>query len=87
VARVAVIPGSGASFVAGALAAGADVLVTGDVDHHRAVAAMDGGLSVIDAGHAATERPGVGRLADWVATCSSSVVDFTGIDPTPWKEP
>jgi len=87
VARVAVIPGSGASFVASALAAGADVLVTGDVDHHRAVAAMDGGLSVIDAGHAATERPGVGRLADWVATCSSSVVDFTGIDPTPWKEP
>lgn len=87
VARVAVIPGSGASFAMSALAAGADVLVTGDVDHHRAVAAIDAGLSVIDAGHAATERPGVGRLADWVAACSASVVDLTKLDPTPWKEP
>lgn len=84
---VAVLPGSGASFVAAAAASGADVLITGDVDHHRAVEARDAGLSVIDPGHAATERPGMAALVEFVrgACPDVAVVDGTVRDPTPWR--
>ena len=40
-----------------ALAAGADVYVTGEMGYHRALSAVDDGLCVIEAGHAATESP------------------------------
>jgi putative NIF3 family GTP cyclohydrolase 1 type 2 len=61
--RVAVSPGAGESRIAAAAAAGCDVLVSGDIAHHRAVEATDRGLSIIDVGHAASERPGMHRLA------------------------
>ncbi|HSJ26800.1 MAG TPA: Nif3-like dinuclear metal center hexameric protein, partial [Acidimicrobiia bacterium] len=85
--RVAVLPGSGSSFLAAARAHGADVIVTGDVDHHRARQAVDGGMAVIDPGHAATERPGMAALVDLVAAAlpELEVVDLTGHDPTPWR--
>lgn len=51
VRRVAVLGGSGRSYVADAMRAGADVLVTGDIDHHTAVDALAAGFSLIDAGH------------------------------------
>ena len=59
--RVAVVPGSGSDFV-DAAAELADALVTGDVSHHNAVAALDAGLAVVDPGHIATERPGMAAL-------------------------
>jgi dinuclear metal center YbgI/SA1388 family protein len=61
--RIAVSPGAGESRIAAAAAAGCDVLVSGDIAHHRAVEATDRGLSIIDVGHAASERPGMARLA------------------------
>lgn len=82
VKTVAVLPGSGASFIE---AADADVLVTGDVGHHRARAALDRGMAIIDPGHAATERPGLRRLYAAVAQSVSSVVDLTDIDVDPWR--
>lgn len=59
---VAVSPGAGESRINPAAAARCDVLVSGDISHHRMVEATDRGLSIIDAGHAATERPGIQRL-------------------------
>lgn len=84
---VAVLPGSGSSFLSAAAAAGADVIVTGDVDHHRSVEARDRGISVIDPGHAATERPGMAALVALVrAACPDlEVRDLTDDDPTPWR--
>lgn len=84
---VAVLPGSGSSFVSAARSAGADVLVTGDVDHHRAVEAASRGLSIIDPGHAPTERPGMAALVEFVrrAAAGATVMDLTGHDPTPWR--
>ena len=38
-----------------ALAKGADVLVTGDIDHHEGIDALAQGLAIIDAGHYGTE--------------------------------
>jgi hypothetical protein len=60
---VALMPGSGGDFVAAAAAAGADLLVTGDVGHHHALLAEEASLPVFSAGHFQTERPGLERLA------------------------
>jgi len=84
--RVAVLPGSGGSAIDAAAAAGADVLVTGDVDHHQAQHATDLGLGVIDAGHAPTERPGMRALYDLVSGIGPETIDLTFIDPNPWQE-
>jgi len=82
--RVAVVPGSGGEFVNAASAGGADVLVTGDVAHHTARQALDRGLAVVDAGHAATERPGVARLLSWIEALDVETVSLLGLDPDPW---
>lgn len=55
VCRVAVSSGSGKSMIRGAIAKGADVIVTGDVDYHSAIDAVAQGITVIDAGHYGTE--------------------------------
>lgn len=83
--RVAVVPGSGSSFVGEAGRVGADALVTGDVDHHRAVSALDEGLAVIDPGHAATELPGMKALVDVVSAIGVDTRDMTGDGSGPWQ--
>jgi putative NIF3 family GTP cyclohydrolase 1 type 2 len=60
---VAVFGGSGGSFIAEAAASDAHAFVTGDVDYHDALLAESLGLTVIDAGHAATELPALEPLA------------------------
>ncbi|GGJ09190.1 GTP cyclohydrolase 1 type 2 [Alicyclobacillus cellulosilyticus] len=57
VRRVAVIGGSGSKWAATALRKGADVLVTADCDHHALADAWHDGLAMVDATHAALERP------------------------------
>lgn len=86
VRRVAVVPGSGSSFLDAARAAGADVIVTGDVDHHRAVGALDRGLAVIDPGHGATELPGVRSLVELVRGLDVEVSDMSGDGTGPWVD-
>lgn len=54
--RVAVVGGSGGSFINEALRKGAHALVTGDVDYHDADEARHAGLLVVDAGHFGTEK-------------------------------
>lgn len=85
VRTVAVVPGSGADFIAAAAAAGADVLVTGDVSHHRARAAAEQGLAIIDPGHGPTERPGVKALYASVRSIVGDAIDLTGVDDSPWE--
>ncbi len=85
VQTVAVVPGSGSGLISTA-ANSADVLVTGDVSHHRARQAVEQGLTVIDAGHAPTERPGVAKLYAAVAELGPCL-DLTTADTGPWEEP
>jgi dinuclear metal center YbgI/SA1388 family protein len=63
VERVAVLGGSGGSFVPEAAASGTQAYVTGDLDYHDALLADSLGLTAIDAGHAATELPSLAPLA------------------------
>lgn len=51
VRKVAVLGGSGSRYVRHALFAGADVLITGDIDFHTAHDALAAGMSIIDPGH------------------------------------
>ncbi len=63
VQRVAVVGGSGSSFIPLAVQLGAEVLVTGDVKYHEAQSAAEHGLALIDAGHYNTEIIMAGKLA------------------------
>lgn len=67
--RVAVLPGGGGDYLPAARAAGADVMVTGEIKYHQALVAASIGLWVIEAGHRPTEAPAVGimsgYLKDW----------------------
>ncbi len=55
VRRAAVSGGSGKSMTGFAIQKEADVLITGDIDHHTAIDAVADGLCIIDAGHYGTE--------------------------------
>ena len=63
VERVALCAGSGGKLVADAARAGCQLYLTADVGHHQAVEAVERGLVVVDAGHAATEAPAIPVLA------------------------
>ncbi|MCL6593993.1 MAG: Nif3-like dinuclear metal center hexameric protein [Alicyclobacillus sp.] len=62
VRRVAVVGGSGGRYAADALRQGADVLLTADCDHHTVAEAVQDGLAVVDATHAALERPVLSKV-------------------------
>ncbi|MCZ8511189.1 Nif3-like dinuclear metal center hexameric protein [Paenibacillus filicis] len=49
--KAAVLGGSGARYVRHAIFAGADVLITGDIDYHTAHDALAAGIALIDPGH------------------------------------
>ena len=56
VQRAAISPGSGKSEVKPALLKHAEVLITGDIDHHDGIDAVAQGLCIIDAGHYGLEH-------------------------------
>lgn len=56
VRKAAICPGSGKSTVSQAIQLGAQVLVTGDIDHHTGIDAAAQGLAIIDAGHYGVEK-------------------------------
>lgn len=63
VKRLAIISGGGGSLFEEALAQGADCLLTGEASHHAACDAKRLGLSLVAAGHYATEFPAVEAVA------------------------
>jgi dinuclear metal center YbgI/SA1388 family protein len=76
---VAVLGGSGGSFISEVAASGAHAFVTGDVDYHDALLAESLGLSVIDAGHAATELPSLEPLARQLAELVDMTVEVSRV--------
>lgn len=62
ISRVAVCGGAGAGLAAAAQAAGAEAYVTSDVRHNEFWEAEARGLALLDAGHRATETPGMRTL-------------------------
>lgn len=54
--RIAISPGSGKSVIGVSIRKGADVLITGDIDHHEGIDAVAQKIAVIDAGHYGLEH-------------------------------
>ena len=80
VCRVAVCGGSGGDLVRDAASAGADVLVTSEIRHHQILEARAAGLALIDATHAATETPGMRRLARRLKETAGDALDVIFLD-------
>ncbi len=64
VEKVGMCSGSGADEWPAAAALGAQAFLTGEVKHHIALEASDAGVVLLEAGHHATEEPGIFALAD-----------------------
>lgn len=62
----AVMPGSGGSFIRDVLKAGADVMVTGDIDHHEGIDAVAQGITIIDAGHYGIEKLFIAYMEEFI---------------------
>jgi dinuclear metal center YbgI/SA1388 family protein len=74
VRRVAVAAGSGAELIGDASRLSADVLVTGEIRHHDALAALSRGLSVVATLHSNSERAAVKAFAARLAERLDDVV-------------
>lgn len=64
ITKVGMCSGSGADEWPGAAAMGAQAFLTGEVKHHIALEAADSGVVMLEAGHHATEEPGIFALAE-----------------------
>lgn len=80
--RAATATGSAGSLVPAALAAGADVLVAGEVRYHDAQSALERGLCVIEVGHDVSEWPLVPVLADALKAPFLDSLDVVIDEPT-----
>lgn len=78
--RIAVSPGSGKSMIGAALGKGADVLITGDIDHHTGIDAAAQGMAIIDAGHYGIEHIFVEDMKEFMQRNFSDIqVETAGI--------
>jgi dinuclear metal center YbgI/SA1388 family protein len=62
VRKIAILNGSGNSFVPKALSKGADLYITGDIDYHGVLDALAGGMAVAELGHFLSEIPMIQSL-------------------------
>lgn len=83
IVMAAVCPGSGKSSIEDAIRAGADVLITGDIDHHEGIDSVEQGLAIIDAGHYGLEKIFVPYMEEYCRRKLTGVEIFTA----PVKEP
>lgn len=73
--RIAILPGSGKSYIKKAIKEKADVLITGDIDYHSAVDALEEGICIIDAGHFDTEH----FFVEYIAKYLEENLEFSNI--------
>lgn len=88
VRRIAVLGGAGGKWAKKAKEMGADVLVTSDVDHHTVAEAWQDGLAIVDATHAALERPVLNVVEDHLRAVFGKRIEITianvNEDPFTW---
>ncbi|HEY9825184.1 MAG TPA: Nif3-like dinuclear metal center hexameric protein [Stenomitos sp.] len=78
--RVAVLGGSGASYIAAASQTGAQLYLTADCKFHQFQESRDRNLILVDAGHYATERPACAKLAQTFAKLGVEWVNLSQKD-------
>lgn len=83
--RLAIVTGNAGKLVIPAAHAGVRVLVTGEVDHHVMVDARSLGVTLVLAGHYASETAGVRALCEWLAQRFSIPYAACGCPPVSIK--
>lgn len=83
--KVAICPGSGKSVIDEAIKKGADVLVTGDIDHHSGIDANMKGIHIIDAGHYGIEKLFVHSIYDYLNRNFSDLIIYCENLKEPFK--
>lgn len=78
--QVAVLGGSGASYIAAVSQTGAQVYLTSDCKFHQFQESRDRNLILIDAGHYATERPACARLVDKLTAMGAEWTQLSDAD-------
>jgi len=68
VSRVAISPGSGKDFVQCAIEKGAQLFISGDINHHSGIDANAQGLEIIDAGHYGIEHIFIKFIGEYLET-------------------
>lgn len=80
---VALCGGGGGDFIPD-LAGMADAFITGEVKHHQWLQAADSDMTVIEAGHYATEVPVVDTLCRWLSEAFPDVPVIPYLDGEPY---
>ena len=80
----AICPGSGRSMIKDAIVVGADVYVTGDIEHHEGLDSVAQGLTVIDAGHYGIEKIFIGYIREYLKRNFPDITVFTHRDVEPF---
>lgn len=83
--RAAISPGSGKSEIDRAIAKKADVLITGDIDHHDGIDGAAKGLCIMDAGHYGLEHIFIRYMKEYLEKhCTGVTVIAQGITFPYW---
>ncbi|KRQ86635.1 putative GTP cyclohydrolase 1 type 2 [Caloramator mitchellensis] len=85
VGKVAVVGGSGSSFISDAIKMECDCLITGDIKHHDALDAISAGLCLIDIGHYGSEFAAMNYLKDLIEERFGIETVLTNINTNPFK--
>ncbi len=77
VSRIAISPGSGKGMYRQAAAAGAQVLISGDISHHDGIDALEEGIISLDAGHYGIEQVFIEDMAERLHGISAELTVYT----------
>lgn len=80
----AICPGSGRSMIGDALKAGADVYITGDIEHHEGIDSVAQGLMIIDAGHYGIEKIFIDYIRQYLKRKFPDIAVYTHRDEEPF---
>lgn len=83
--KVAVITGAAADMYADAKAAGADVLISGDLKYHIAQDALDCKMNVIDCGHFETENIFKDSMREYLTSICSLEILSSNVNLNPFQ--
>lgn len=87
ITKLAEVSGGGGSYLADAINAGADCLITGEAAHHIALLAKQKGVGLVVAGHWGTEHPVAAVLAHYLKENLPADLPITpaGADTDPYE--
>lgn len=83
--KIAIMPGSGKSYIQNSIQAQVDVMITGDIDHHEGIDAVASGLIIIDAGHYGIEHIFVRYMQEFINNRFHDVIVYIEESYDPFK--